>query len=79
MAEHEWLHTFQRKAAPRLRALLERDLDGLPQHIKERLDRLREVEAQKAQDRGETSSDEHSTTAAKIPPVQLGPRVLQDR
>jgi hypothetical protein len=49
MAEDEWLHTFRTKAAPRLRALLEKDLNGLPQQIQERLDRLRQTEAQRAQ------------------------------
>jgi hypothetical protein len=53
MAEDEWLHTFRIKAAPRLRALLETDLDGLPQQIQERLERLRKSEAERAHAAGD--------------------------
>ena len=42
--EQDWFDGFQQKAAPRLREIFEKDLDGLPKVLIEKLEELRLAE-----------------------------------
>ncbi len=41
-----WLEEFQKKAGPRLRAIFEKDLNGLPKRIVDKIEELRKQERQ---------------------------------
>ena len=44
MHDDDWLMEFNNRAAPRLREIFERDLDGIPSSMSDLLARLRQTE-----------------------------------
>ena len=46
MREHHWIEEFQKKAAPRLREIFEKDVGEIPKSVIEKMEALRKKEQQ---------------------------------
>lgn len=46
MREHPWIEEFQKKVAPRLREMFEKDVGNMPKGITDKIEELRKREQQ---------------------------------